>query len=256
MKVAWVSHQLPRDSAEAASEHPGLLPGRYAGGAELLQDKMRSRAPEGVEWVLVDPRKADDELSALEGCERVIVGASESLRPAQLHALRPHRPMVWFMSPQAPRSLPLMEMASPLVWASAAMRDWYPWAPHGEVCQGWFDTSEVPYSEQRDGTALWAARNHPQKGRLNARVWAAQRGLTLREMTDAPRSEVLQAMSTASHFVLLANDYDPGPIACLEAAIAGCEVHTNRKVGRAPVEGRQATIEWVESMPGRFYGWL
>jgi len=255
MKVAWVSHQLPRDD-DAPAPSSALLPGRYAGGAELLQDLMRSRAPSDVDWVLVDPRHADDELSDLDGCDRVVVGAVEALRPAQVHALRPHRPLVWLMSAQSPRSLPVMEMASPLVWASADMMRWFPWAPDGEVCQGWFDTSEVPYSEQRDGTALWAARDHPQKGRMNARVWAAQRGLTLREMTNAPRADVLHAMSTASHFVLLANGWDPGPVACLEAAIAGCEVHTNAKVGRAPVEGRQATIDWVESMPARFYGWL
>lgn len=255
MRVAWVSHQWPRDD-DAPAQSDALLPGRYAGGAEFLQDQMRSRAPDGIEWVHVDPRQHDGDLSVLETVDRTIVGSVDLLSPDQIATLIPRRPLVWCMSGQSTRVLPLLEAASPLVWASEQMRDWYPWAPLGEVCSGWFDTTGIRSEDRREGFALWAARDHPQKGRLNARVWAADRGVQLIEMTNAPRRVVLEHMSRASRFVLLPNDYDPCPTTCVEAEIAGCEVIVNSKVGRVPVRGADAVAAHIESLPARFYGWL
>lgn len=217
---------------------------------------MRSRAPVGIEWVPVDPR-TDPTFEVLQTVARTVVAGAELLSSRQVEALIPHRPLVWLMSPPSPHLAPLLEAASPLVWASREMRSWFPWAPDGEVCQGWFDTSGLlNWNGLRDGTALWAARNHPQKGLLNARVWAAKRGIRLRELSGVPREQVLEAMGTASWFVLLANGYDPAPIACAEAEIAGCKVVTNRLVGRAPVRGRRAVMDWIEEQPQLFYSWL
>jgi len=254
VRVAWVSHQWPRDD-DATAENTALLPGRYAGGAELLQDAMRSRAPAEIEWVYVDPRY-DAALDALKSVDRTIVGSLDLVSDSQLQTLARHRPLVWVMSKQHPRVLPVLEAASPLVWVSAQQRLWYPWAPDGEECSGWFDTSEIRRESVRDGTALWAARDHPQKGLFKSRLWAADRGVPFRALTNRPRAEVLDAMSRASWFVLLANDHDPCPAACVEAEIAGCEVITNGNVGRVPVSGPEAVAAHVESNPSRFYGWL
>lgn len=254
MRVGWVSHQMPR-ADDAPAPNPALLPGRYAGGAEFLQDKMRSRAPDGIEWVLIDPR-TDPDLSALETVERTIVCGLELLSHRQVEALIPREPLVWAMSAQHPQFLPLLAAASPLVWASERMRSWYPWAPDGEICQGWFDTTAIPRSDIRNGRAVWAARNHPQKGLMQARVWAAEHGVPLDVLTNVPRQQVLNAMADATYFVLLATDHDPAPIAVAEAQVAGCEVITNGNVGRAPVDGADEVARWIEAQPGRFYSWL
>lgn len=254
MRVGWVSHHLPR-ADDAPAERSWLLPGRYAGGAEFLQDKMRSRAPDGIEFVLIDPR-TDPELSALQTVDRTIIGGLELLSHRQVEVLIPLKPLIWVMSIQYPAYLPLLAAASPLVWASEQMRSWYPWAPDGQVCQGWFDTTAIPRSDLRNGRALWAARDHPQKGLMQARVWAADRGIPLDVLTNAPRQTVLNAMADASYFVLLAADHDPGPIAVAEAEIAGCQVIVNSNVGRAPVQGADEVAKWIEAQPGRFYSWL
>lgn len=250
MKLGWVSSQWPRD--DDAPALPGLLPGRYAGGAELLQDSMRSRAPEGVELVEIRP----GELELIEGCDDLVVAGLAGFPDHELDVLASRRPLAWIMSVPQPRELPLLE-ASRVVWASPEMMGWFPWAPKGEVCSGWFDTSGVPRGVEKHATALWAARDHPQKGRMNARLVAARLGVPLVELTSAPREQVLEAMGTAAYFILLPKGSpDPCPTTVIEAEIAGCEIIVNRLVGRVPVRGSQAVVEYVESLPERFYSWL
>lgn len=255
MRVGWVSHQWP--SADDAPARPGLLPGRFAGGAEMLQDAMRGRLSGDVTFVPVDTRDRSRTLSErLEGCDRVVVAAAELLTPEDMATLLPLGPLVWQMSSAQPWMAPLFQAARPMVWASEQMRGWFPWAPDGVVCSGWFDTSDVPRGVEKDGTALWAARDHPQKGRVEARMWARQRGIELVELTGVPRPQVLEAMGRASYFVLLAKGFDPCPTTVIEAELAGCEIVTNRMVGRLPVSGAAAVQEWIDSLPERFLGWL
>ena len=46
MRVAFVTHQLP----DGRTDHgPGLLKGRYAGGAEMSTEELLAQAPDGVE---------------------------------------------------------------------------------------------------------------------------------------------------------------------------------------------------------------
>ena len=244
--IGWVSHQWPSESGEV---RPGLLTGRYAGGAEMLQDSMRSKGPDVVP---LDTRGPVD----FDGFDRLVVAGAELLSDEQVERLAALRPLVWLMSPPAPRLLPLLEAASPLVWASPEMMAWFPWAPKGEVCSGWFDTSEVEAGSKRP-MALWAARSHPQKGRGNAHAWAVNAGLPFKALTNVPRATVLSEMAVASHFVLLPWGIpDPCPTTVIEAEIAGCEVVVNGLVGRVPVRGPDAVREHIEGHAERFWGWL
>jgi hypothetical protein len=46
--------------------------------------------------------------------------------------------------------------------------------------------------------ALWAAREHPLKGKLKAHAWAAQAGYEFKALTDVPREQVLDAMARSN----------------------------------------------------------
>jgi hypothetical protein len=218
----------------------------------MLQEAMRSRVPQGVELVEIRP----GELDLIDGCDDLVVAGLAGFADVELAALASRSPLAWIMTPPKRRELPLLE-ASRVVWASPEMMGWFPWAPKGEVCSGWFDTSEVPRGEEKDGYALWAARDHPQKGRIGARLAADRLGVELIELTGVPRSRVLEAMDRAAYFILLPKGApDPCPTTVIEAEIAGCEIIVNSMVGRVPVRGSQQVAEWVESLPERFYGWL
>jgi hypothetical protein len=72
---------------------------------------------------------------------------------------------------------------------------------------------------------------HTQKGPAEAITWASTNGIPLEMMHDKPRSEVLEAMSRAKHFVFLPNGFDAEPRTIIEAVLSGCEVHTNDLAG-------------------------
>jgi hypothetical protein len=72
---------------------------------------------------------------------------------------------------------------------------------------------------------------HPQKGPVEAQVWADQQGIPLVMMNDKPRAEVLETMSRAEHFVFLPNGFDAEPRAVIEAVLSDCQVHTNELAG-------------------------
>jgi glycosyltransferase involved in cell wall biosynthesis len=85
--------------------------------------------------------------------------------------------------------------------------------------------------------ALWAGRWHYQKGPDEAIKWAEERKLNLLMFRDKPRSEVLEAMSIANHFVFLPNEFDAEPRTIIEAVLSGCEIHTNELAGITSVPG-------------------
>jgi hypothetical protein len=65
-------------------------------------------------------------------------------------------------------------------------------------------------------------------------------------MTDKPRSEVLETMSRASHFVFLPNGFDAEPRAVIEAVLSGCQVHTNELAGITSVANWQDPETLIE----------
>lgn len=255
MKVAWISHQWPRED-KAAPVGSGLLPGRWAGGAEFLQEQMRLAAPDGIEFVAGIPG-APDLIDVAADADRIIIASPESLSIDEMETIGSFHPaIVWMMTVQPVRIGGLLDDSHHPVWASSQMREWHVWAPGDLAICGYFPTSEVPCRTKRNGRALWAARNHPLKGRLNARVWALDNGYDLDEITDAPREDVLAAMASASVFVHRPIEKDPCPTTVSEALIAGCEIAVNGNVGRIPADSRDSAIEHIESLPDTFYGLL
>lgn len=251
MRVAWVSHQWP--SADDAPARPGLLPGRYAGGAEFLQDMMRTQAPDGVECVRFD---SQGPLDGVDECDRVVVAATELLSGDARLRLARLNPLVWLMSPQGSQIRPFLESASLVVWASEKLRD-VSGGPDGEICPGWWDTSVVPRDVPKERFALWAGRDIWHKGEVESRLWAEERGIPFVALKNRPRSEVLEAMSRAKWFVAMAQGIvDPCPTTVIEAEIAGCEIVASEHVGRTPVRGAAENVAYIEGCAERFWGWV
>lgn len=253
MRVGWVTHQLPDGSMTRGA---GLLQGRYAGGAEMSTEEMLAAAPDDVEVTVLRP---DAPPSSLDGFDRVVVGATEQLSSPLTEALSASRPILWLRSPQPASLRPLFAAARLLIWPSKTCAEWHPWwdGPY-EVCPAPMDPDCV-FPAVKEPFALWAGRNHPQKGRVEARMWAHARNIPLTELTDAPREQVLEVMSRATWFVHLPQGIvDPCPRTLIEAELAGCEVVTNALAGRVEVAGQGADVvrEHIRQVPARFWGWV
>lgn len=252
MRVAWITHQLPGEPAERG---PGLLSGRYAGGAEMSTETMIHSAPSGVSVDIFRPAELTTALP--EGYDRTIIGATEQLTPALVaDALaRKGSFLMWLRSPQPLALRPLLEAAQGVSWPSEACARWHRWERPSLICPAPINPDEVPVGPKED-FALWAARDHPQKGRMNARLWAWQNEVKLVEMTNAPREDILDAMKRARYFVHLPKGIiDPCPRTVIEAELAGCELIVNDLVGRAQAEGR-ALADYLRFIPGRFWRWV
>ena len=253
MRVGWVTHQLPDGSMTRGA---GLLQGRYAGGAEMSTEEMLAAAPDDVEVTVLRP---DGPPSSLDGFDRVVVGATEQLSAPLTAALRASQPILWLRSPQPATLRPLFEAARLLIWPSKTCADWHPWWDGSyEVCPAPMDPDCV-FPAPKEPFALWAGRNHPQKGRVEARMWAHARGIPLTELTDAPREQVLEVMSRATWFVHLPQGIvDPCPRTLIEAELAGCQVVTNRLAGRVEVAGQGPDVvrEHIRQVPATFWGWV
>lgn len=252
MRVAWLSHQFA--AAADAPKRPGLLPGRFAGGAEMSTEEMIAQAPDGVEVVRF---RLPSDLPDLSEFDRVVVGATEHLRQEVAERLLPLRPVYWVRSVQQPWLGRFFEKSALLVWPSDVCARWHDWckSPY-QVCPAPMDVSAIPRDVPKEDFALWAARDIWHKGRDAAREAAAQRGWPLKEITDSDRSVVLQAMGRARWFVHLPQGMvDPCPRAVIEAEIAGCEIVTNDLCGRVPVRGADAVAEYVSGAGERFWEW-
>ena len=75
-------------------------------------------------------------------------------------------------------------------------------------------------------------------------------------MHDKTRTEVLETMSRAEHFVFLPNSFDAEPRAVIEAVLSGCQVHTNDLAGITSVANwrdPQVLTELVTNSKERFW---
>jgi len=247
MRVAWVTHHLPGDRG-----NPALLSGQFAGGAEMLDWDMVAAAPEGVEVTWLGP----DEWEQAQDFDRTVVTGTDLLSQTAMLGLAKLKPVVWVHHEQyhtMPRQV-LFKAAEPFVCMSDLHAEveaaWSGVQP--EVCNGWIDLSDIKPATKRPW-ALWAARNHPQKGRLAANMWASANGVKLLQLTDVPRSTVLQAMAEARWFVFLPQRLDACPRTLIEAEAAGCEIVTNHKAGRrqpGPLD------EVMAAQRERFWSWM
>jgi hypothetical protein len=252
MRIAWISHQFA--SADNAPKRPGLLPGRFAGGAEMSTEEMIAQAPSGVEVVRV---RLPGSLPSLDDFDRIVIGATEHLTAEMSSQIAPYLPIYWVRSPQHQWRETFFSEARMLIWPSHECAKWHSWSqtPY-EVCPAPLDPTSIPRGRQKQDHALWAGRDIAHKGRAEARKYAREQGWKLVEITDSPREQVLEAMSEARWFVHLPqNIVDPCPRAVIEAEIAGCEIITNELCGRVPVRGADAVAEYVAGSAERFWGW-
>ncbi len=246
--VAWVTHHVPREIAGRWA-----LPGAV-GGAEMTDAAMIDRRPPGVAIDIVTPDQWERAMDA----DRVIVTGTDHLSGEAMTRLAERHPLVWLhhLQQRSPDRARLLEAAAPLVCMSAlhaeAEASWTATQPL--VCHGWIDPAEVPPGNpERPDIALWAARNHPQKGKIGARIWAANHGVPLTEITDQPRDAVLAAMGEHRWFVFLPKGFDACPRTLIEAEAAGCEIVTNKLAGRREPGDLD---EVMAAQPDRFWGWL
>jgi hypothetical protein len=118
------------------------------------------------------------------------------------------------------------------------MRRELSWAKPRKTAQvlSYFDTSKCHNHFDKKAMALWAARNHPLKGRLKAHAWALENDLPFLDLTDVDRSVVLDAMARVEWFVHLPLAFESECRAVMEAVLSGCKIHTNDNVGITSVQ--------------------
>lgn len=243
---------MPSDQPEKRGQH--LLPGRWAGGAEMSTDEMWQQAPEGVEVV---PRRPEAWQEDFTDFDEVVVGSTEFFSNEQLRRLGELRPVVWLRSPQHSRVAQFLDEARLMVWPSHECARWHPWFTRNyEICPAPMDVTKIPRGQPKEDWALWAGRDVGHKGRHQAVAWAAEQGVELRTLTNVPREQVLEAMGRARWFVHLPVEMvDPCPRTVIEAEIAGCELVVNDLVGRVPVRGADKVAEFVAGSAERFWTW-
>lgn len=247
--IAWLTHHLPAQQSNA-SYH---LPGGLIGGAEMTDVSMVEIGGRAVQWY-----GPDEWQQALEA-DRIVITGTDFLTPEAMTALAARKPVVWVHHQQQPSKerAALFAAADPFVCMSQAHADveakWS--GTRGQVCHGWIDVRNLAALSdgERNGQALWAARNHPQKGRIGARIWARERGLQLTEMHDKPREIVLDAMLQHTWFVFLPKGFDACPRTLIEAEAAGCQIATNELAGRRE-PGDLLTV--MDQQASRFWSWV
>jgi hypothetical protein len=244
VRVAWLHNEVGTGTA--------LLPGEFAGGGEMADAGMIAHAPEGVEVTTIC---ADEWESALD-FDRIVIAATDQLTPTACRTLAERKPLVWVHHQQAPSAARahLFQQAAPFACMSRQHADLEAaWTGTSPVWNhGWVDPDDVAPGMKRH-EALWAARNHPQKGKINARIWAQRNDVPLTELSDVTRPTVLAHMAHARWFVFLPKAFDSCPRTLLEAELAGCEIVTNKLTGRRD-DGDLRDV--LLSQPAKFWGWL
>lgn len=246
MRVAWIANVLTGGESF-------YLPGEHAGGGEMADAGMIALRPDGVEVTMVNPAEWQHALDY----DRIVITGTEQLTYEAMFALAQRKPIVWLHSLSIERYglKELITKADPfLTMSELHAKHEFGWSGVRSMWNhGWIDPDDVTPAVTKSEHALWAARNHPQKGLMGARIWAQNHGVPLVEITDAPRREVLDAMSVARYFVLLPKGFDTCPRTLIEAELAGCEIVTNQWAGRRdPGDIREVLL----AQPGKFWSLL
>jgi hypothetical protein len=247
MKIAWLTHHIVKDEVRSDA----LLPGLYAGGAEINDAVMRSHQPAEYDVTVIP---ADQWTTAMD-FERIVITGTDALTPEAMIALAKRKPLVWVQHAQTPAAERkyLFENAAPfLTMSSLHQKHEARWARLSDdyVNSPVWDVNEVQPAV-KESFALFAARNHPAKGRINARIKAQQMNVPLIELSNVDRSTVLEHMSRAKWFIHLPKEFDACPRTVIEATLAGCEIITNPNlVGRLnPGE----PVEVLTAQPPKFW---
>ena len=231
-RIAWLTHHLPVEETGGGK----WLPGRFRGGAEMSDHEYRMAAPP---WVTIDVFSPEEWELCLE-YDRIVITGTDLLTEEAMVRLAEEKPMVFIHHEQieSPGRAILFEAAEPFVCHTPAHlareRLWCE-INYAELVLSHFDTDECGIG-RKEPFALWAARNHPQKGLNQAKVWAHGFGIPIVVMSDYERRDVLQMMSKAEWFVHTPISFESECRSVMEAVLSGCRVHTNRNVGIASVD--------------------
>jgi len=247
MKVAWLTHHIPRVEDRGSA----LLPGKYAGGAERNNDYMVAAKPDHIDLDWID---APDWRQALEGdYDDIVITGTDKLTETAMAMLAERKPVVWIQHHQqrTPAKRHLFQTARRFITMSAKHMGWEAeWTGRADT----YVHSPVPPGcvkpGEKEPLALFAGRDHPAKGKINARIWAQRHGINLVELVNADHDVVLEHMSRAQYFVHLPKERDACPLVVIEATLAGCEIVTNSLVGRLD-PGDPATV--LAAQPPKFW---
>ena len=242
MKIGWYTHHIENDPKVAQNgsvSQQGLFTGQFAGGAEMSDYEYRLQAPLGFEIVIVTPDTFDTH--DIHQFDSIVVTGTDAFTDQQLNRLSEHEPFVFVHHLQTPRAgLNSLIIGSRLfvTHTPAHMRKELSWAKPRKTAQvlSYFDTSKCYDHIDKKPYALWAAREHPLKGKLKAHAWAAQAGYEFKSLTNVPREQVLDAMARSEWFVHLPLAFESECRAVMEAVLSGCRIHTNENVGITSVE--------------------
>lgn len=235
MKLAWVSHHLPR---ETDSPHAFHLPGQYVGGAEMTDATLRAAAPDGIDIEIVPPHLAQ---MALE-CDDIVITGTDHLSDASMMLLADQKPAVFLhheQTPSAGRKYLLENARTVIVHTPAHYEIEKRWSVPNNVQYALspLDPSECWIEEPKLEQAVWANRMHDLKGPRAAAMWAAKNDIPLVRLSNVPRSEVLQALAVSRYFVHLPLGFESESRATIEAVLSGCEIIANDNVGITSVPG-------------------
>lgn len=237
MKIGWYTHHTEQDVKPSENGLNGLFSGRFAGGAEMSDFEYRQKAPKDYEIEVISPNNWIDP----EIFDSVIVTGTEGFDDVQLLTLSRFEPFVFVHHLQEQRVSVkfLIDDSRMFVTHTPAhmMRElmWTEPKRTGQVLSC-FDTSEIELGEDKFTQAVWAGRNHPLKGLLSAKFWAAQQKLPLIVHKDSPRSDVLRDLTASKWFVHLPLAFESECRTAMEAVLAGCKIHVNDFVGISSVE--------------------
>ena len=234
MKLAWVTHHLPRDTDSA---NPAHLPGRYVGGAEMTDAALIEAAPAGVTVDLIAPQDWEQALDA----DNVVVTGTDLLSDEAMWALAERKPAVFLHHEQtiaAARGHLIESARLVIVHTPAHLQRERRWLtlPNVQLVLSPMDPAEC-WQEPKQEFAVWANRMHQLKGPRKAAMWAAQQGVELQMLSNVPRAQVLATMAKARYYVHLPVGFESESRATIEAVLSGCECITNDNVGVTSVQG-------------------
>jgi hypothetical protein len=257
MKLLWVSHHLP----SVAQEGSEWLQGEYRGGAEMSDADYFAGAPDWVDVWRVHP----EQLIGVDVREfdRVLITGTDYLTELQMQYLALFKPMV-FVHHQQTRTngrMVLLQQADPFVCHTPA---------HLAVEQQWCNLENTGlvlsalnvddcWIDHKEPFALWAARNHPLKGKNQAALWAAEHDLPFLAVSDLARDEVLALMASASWFLHFPLAFESECRSVMEAVLSGCTVRTNENVGITSYEhwdDPQWLSDEIDSASEKFWGFV
>ena len=245
MKIGWYTHHIensPNVALRSPETASGLFTGQFAGGAEMSDYEYRLQAPLDFNIQIVTPYTFDTH--DIHQFDSIVVTGTDLFTEQQLNRLSEYDPFVFVHHLQTPRAGLLALIAGSRLFVThtpAHMRRELSWAKPRKTAQvlSYFDTSKCYDHIDKKPYALWAAREHPLKGKLKAEIWAAQAGYDFKALTNVPRDQVLDAMARCEWFVHLPLAFESECRAVMEAVLSGCRIHTNELVGITSVEDWQ-----------------